>query len=245
LYAKIILLFVCFFQIAIVSQAQQISGNIFIDRDGLTDNDISKSAGTNNPASNLNGVLFANLLNGSNFVVASVSINASGTYLFTNVSIGTYTVQLSIISSAGTYANPITAPATSLPAGWVNTGENIGNTSGNDGNVNGMSSIINIASGNIVTNVNFGIERLPETANLIAFIPVPINAEIITLQNIFPWSGPNYYDEYFSRTFLGYDDEDQSTLGELTGKTIRIDTLINFYNSMPPQSIAQFDLLYL
>lgn len=243
---KNILLFVCFFQIAIVSQAQQISGNIFIDRDGLTDNNITKSAGINNPTTNINAALYANLLNSSDLAVATVLINALGAYSFSNVSVGVYKVQLSSISSVGTYANPIIAPATLLPAGWVNTGENIGYTNGNDGSVNGMSSIINMASGNIVAAVNFGIERLPETANVIAFIGVPINAEIISLQNILPWSGPNFYNEFYSRVFLGYDnDDDLPILGELTGKTIRVDTLINFYNSMPPQSIAQFDLIYL
>jgi hypothetical protein len=172
-------------------------------------------------------------------------INASGLYSFNNIPVGIYSVQLSTASTAGTYANPAPAPAVVLPAGWVNTGENIGNTSGNDGSVNGISSIINISLGANVTDVNFGIEQLPETANVIAFIDVPINAEIISLQNIWPWSGPGFYNEYFSRTFIGRDDEDQPIFGELTGKTIRIDTLINFYHSMPPLSIAQFDLLYL
>ncbi len=241
------LLFVCFFQMAIVCNAQQISGNVFIDKDGSTDNNINTSAAANNPATNINGTLFANLLNGSNLAVATVMINASGSYSFNNIPLGAYRVQLSTASNVGTYANPALAPAVILPTGWVNTGENIGNTNGNDGSVNGISSIINIAVGSMVTDVNFGIERLPETANINLFILPPVNEQIIPLNNAYDfmvWSGPYPNGFYYSRAFLGNDAEDMPIVGELTGKTIRIDTLINSLTPYPPYYIAQFDLLY-
>ena len=53
-------------------------------------------------------------------VVAVATVAAGGTYSFTGVDINTtYSIVLS--TTSGTVGNP--APVVSLPAGWVNTGE--------------------------------------------------------------------------------------------------------------------------
>jgi hypothetical protein len=191
---------------------QQISGNIFIDKDGLTDNNINQSFGVANPTTNLGGSLFANLLNTAGQVVASIPVSNDGAYLFDNVPVGTYSVQLTTNASAGTYASPAVAPATVLPTGWANTGEFVGNTSGNDGTVNGTSSSVVVNATDIKVQVNFGIERLPESNSYINFIDKPLLNTVLTLNNALP-------------VLSGSDPEDQPVPGSLVNKSLRIDTL--------------------
>jgi len=195
---------------------QQISGNVYNDRDGLTDGDINKSAGIDNPKTNVGGTLFANLLNTSGQVVASTLVSSDGSYLFDAVPVGTYSIQLTINSSVGTYTTPAAAPLTTLPTNWVNTGEFNGNTPGNDGSINGRSASIIVIANDIRTQVNFGIERLPESVNLSKFIPTPLLNSVITLDNTSPLNLP---------ILQGSDPEDQVTSGVLTSKTVKITTL--------------------
>jgi hypothetical protein len=212
-YKKNCLVFVFLLQTVCLVNAQQISGNIFADRDGLTDNNITSSAGVNNPKTNIGGTLFANLLNNLHQAVASTPIGTDGTYTFSNVIAGNYVVQLTINPSAGTYINPINAIANALPTGWTNTGEFVGNTLGNDGTVNGESSIINVLQNNLVTDVNFGIERLPETANVFAYIGTGGSDGVFM---------PNVLFSLGNAAFTGSDIEDQPLAGPLAGKTIKI-----------------------
>lgn len=130
-----------------------LSGNVFNDVNGLTD---SKVNGTGTNA----GGLFANLLDSSNNVVASVAVAADGIYSFAGVGVGTYTVQIS--TNAGTVGSA--APVKTLPSGWVNTGEFRGTptTNGNDNTIDGLLPVT-ISNAN-VANANFGIEQRP-TAN--------------------------------------------------------------------------------
>lgn len=124
-----------------------ISGNVFNDVNGMTDNLVNGN-GTN--AGGLNAVLINNLGN----VTAVAPVAADGTYTFTEAANGDYNVLI-------TTANPAvgtTAPTTSiLPTNWVNTGE--GTIAAGDGTVNGMTSIVKGNSS--ITNVNFGIEERP------------------------------------------------------------------------------------
>jgi hypothetical protein len=203
-----------YLSISLDKPTQQISGNIFIDRDGLTDNNINQSAGVNNPKTNLGGSLFANLLNTLGQVVASIPVGNDGTYLFNNVPVGTYSVQLTTNASSGTYASPVAAPATVLPAGWANTGEFVGNTVGSDFIVNGKSSSIVVGSEDIKVEVNFGIERLPESISYINFIDKPLPNAFVTLNGALP-------------VLSGSDPEDQPVPGSLSTKSLRIDTLPN------------------
>jgi Secretion system C-terminal sorting domain len=192
---------------------QQISGNVFVDRDALTDNNINQSLGVANPKTNIGGNLFANLLNSSGNVVASMPVSSDGVYLFDNVPVGFYSVQLTTIPSLGTYTSPAPAPQTLLPAGWVNTGEFIGSGTGNDFNTNGRSSTIILNANDIKVQVNFGIEQLPESMDFTRFIPRPLLNNFATLNStLLPG-------------LMGSDPEDQPTLGSLSGKKVKIDNV--------------------
>ena len=203
---------------------QQISGNVYNDKDGLTDNNINQSAGVKNTKTNAGG-LNANLVNSSNQVVASVPVTPEGVYLFDNVPVGSYTVQLTTNPSAGTYASPASLPATALPATWVNTGDFIGAGAGNDGSANGRSTSITVAADQIKNEINFGIERLPESVNKMVMIPKPTVGDLLALNGaIYP-------------ELEGSDPEDMPTSGILTGKTVKITSLVTnatlLYNGIP------------
>jgi Secretion system C-terminal sorting domain len=132
-----------------------ISGNVFNDLNGLNDATVN-GAGIGLPSSTQ---LYAHLTDPvSGKVIAVVPVAAGGGYSFANVA-GQTTYNVLISTKQGTVGNP--APASALPTNWVNTGDFIGTVAGNDGTVNGVLSVA-LASTSI-TNVNFGIEQLPNT----------------------------------------------------------------------------------
>jgi hypothetical protein len=122
-----------------------VSGTIFNDNTGNTAID---GTGLGNPGGT---PLYAILVNSSGNVVQSVAVNTNGTYQFPSVLPADYSVRIS--TTAGVVGNA--APASSLPSGWINVGENIG-LLGNDGNANGSTNTFTV-NGNNVPNVNFGI----------------------------------------------------------------------------------------
>lgn len=122
-----------------------ISGNVFNDSNGLTDNLV------NGVGTNINGSLFINLIDSLNKVVAVVPVANDGTYLINNVAEGNYTLVLSIAQGV----QGMNAPTAILPSGWINTGESSNIGIGNDGLVNGILPI-NV-SVNDISNLNFGI----------------------------------------------------------------------------------------
>ncbi|WP_420151027.1 beta strand repeat-containing protein, partial [Spirosoma sp.] len=126
-----------------------VCGSVVNDVNGLTDNLV------NGTSPNLAG-LRANLLNGAGVVIATVPVDqTTGTYSFTDVSAGTYRVQLSTI--AGTPTQP--APAVTLPPGWVSTGDVV--ASGTPDNATpSVSAPITISTAS-VSGVNFGIQQPP------------------------------------------------------------------------------------
>ncbi len=153
---------------------QQISGNVFIDPNGLEDNDITKTLTVDNAKTNINDSLYANLINAAGTVVATQPISDEGIYLFDSVAVGTYTVELSatpgIIGSL--------PPAATLPSDWVSTGENNGLAATSDGNIDSKSAPVVVAAEEIVTNVNFGIERIPNSDDKTQTIPTPVGGVI-------------------------------------------------------------------
>jgi hypothetical protein len=138
---------------ASINTPVNISGNVFFDNNGLTDNTV------NGIGTNAGGTLYANLIDSNNKVVAAVPINANGTYQFSAVGDGVYNVILS--TTQGIQGS--LAPSAILPAGYVNTAEFVGTGAGNDGIINGITSVT-VASAN-VTNVNFGIYACPTITN--------------------------------------------------------------------------------
>ncbi len=134
--------------------AFNLSGHVYDDANGLTDSTV------NGVGTNAGGTLYANLLDpNTNNVLQTTTVAADGSYSFSSLSHNTsYSVLLSTFQGTiGSFT-----PAAILPSGWVNTGENLGSGSGNDGLVDGVLSVA-VASAD-VTNANFGIEQTP-TAN--------------------------------------------------------------------------------
>ncbi|MDP3441235.1 MAG: hypothetical protein Q8T08_00100, partial [Ignavibacteria bacterium] len=131
--------------------ASGLNGNVFHDINGLTDNTVNgvgigTASGT---------TLYANLLTTAGVVLKNDAVSANGTYSY-EVSAGSYKVQISTVQ--GTIGS--SQPLTTLPAGWVNTGENVGTSAGNDGTINGILNATVVAN-QFTENVNFGIEQRP------------------------------------------------------------------------------------
>ena len=124
-----------------------VSGTVLNDVNGIN-NSALDGAGTNT-----GGTLYALLVSGTSEVAVSV-VQPDGSYTFNNITAGTYTVRLSTTTvTVGT-----TAPAASLPSGWVNTSEAV-SPAFNDGTVDGNLSIT--VGTNDFSGANFGIDHLP------------------------------------------------------------------------------------
>lgn len=130
----------------IITCGLSISGYVFNDVDGLDDGLVDNNNGREAyplPA----GTLHATLMDG-NTALATIPIDANGQYQFGGLLPNTnYTVVLST-TPGGTGAG--------LPDGWRNTGEFVGTTIGNDGNVNGILNVPVATTS--VANANFGIQ---------------------------------------------------------------------------------------
>ncbi|MFY0644438.1 MAG: T9SS type A sorting domain-containing protein [Bacteroidia bacterium] len=134
----------------------EIMGYVFDDADGLEDNTVD-GTGIDDPSSTQ---LYASLIDdATDEVVESVAVMADGSYEFAvvpdnkNYQVIITTTQLTVGS---------TGNSSDLPSGWVNTGENEGAGSGNDGNANGSIDVT--LNGSNISNLNFGIDAIP-TAN--------------------------------------------------------------------------------
>jgi len=173
-----------------------VSGTAYDDANGLNDNTV------NGTGTNTGNTLYANLVDANGNVYAVTTVASGGTYSFTAVP-SNYTIILT--TTAGTVGSPLST--SSLPSGWISTGENLGTSAGNDGTVDGKLSVTIINAN--VANVNFGIEKIP-TANAVtaASQTNPGGTATVTVP-----------------TFTGSDLEDQPTSGSLSGKTVIITTL--------------------
>lgn len=215
---------------------QVITGNVFNDADGLMDGNVSTTltsvGSVPNPKTNAGGLVYANLLNSAGNVVASQLVAANGTFLFDNVPVGTYTIQLTKNSSTGTYATPVAPPLTELPPNWVNTGEFNGVGAGSDGAVNGLSAPIVIVAGDIQSDINFGIERLPDTKSFTTTITSPVFGETILLNT------PGGVRFGNLPILTGADPEDQPTEAVLTGKSVKFTTLATIGSNNIPTVLS-------
>ncbi len=135
-----------------------ISGSVFNDTNGLTDSTVNGAA----PGTNAGGPLYANLFTSGGVFIKSVLVTSGGAYALSGLNTGAYIVQITTVQ--GSIGTPLSGTATLLPAGWVNTGENIGTGTGSDGTPNGQLSVTIAAVPVDVMNANFGIEQRP-TAN--------------------------------------------------------------------------------
>ena len=140
---------ICFTQTA---SPVGVSGTVFNDANALIGTPANTVDGTGTNAGGLTAVL-VNALSG--VVVASTAVAANGTYSFIGLAARNYNVL--ITTNTATVGAP--PPAVALPFNWINTGENFGAGSGNDGTVNGILPLGAVSS--IVTNANFGVQQLP------------------------------------------------------------------------------------
>lgn len=157
-----------------------VSGTVFNDTNGLNDTFVN-GTGTNAGS----GTLTAYLVQGG-LVAASSPIAANGTFSFSAAQGAGYTV---VLSNTGGVAVGAAPPAVSLPAGWVNVGENndLPSVAGSDGAINGVSAVFTVAVVD-VPNRNFGIEQPPTSGttiytgqpNPLGTITVPVGAGAFT-----------------------------------------------------------------
>ncbi|UFH51951.1 beta strand repeat-containing protein [Spirosoma sp. KNUC1025] len=125
-----------------------ILGKVWDDADG------SLSLNGSETTTNAGGPLYVNLIDGSNTVVASVSVAADGSYSLSGVPTNVTGYKLVLASTA------TATSAGTLPTGWVNTGESVdASNTATQGSTLGVIELTTTTSA--VVNQNFGIEKLP------------------------------------------------------------------------------------
>jgi hypothetical protein len=142
----------------------EVTGTVYSDANAMTDTFVN-GTGTDAGSVTLTAYLVRN-----GQIVGSADVLANGTYRFPAVPPDTgYTIVLS--NSAGLTG---AAPASSLPLGWLNTGDIIGTTTtpGSGNGADGVSSSFDVGSAN-VANVNFGIRQSADTTSAITCVPNP------------------------------------------------------------------------
>jgi hypothetical protein len=186
-----------------------LSGNVFHDANALTDSTVN----TTGSVTTIPAGLYVSLIDSTGAVVATVAVNADGSYDFGNVTPGTYSVVLH--QTAAGSATP------SLPAGWNNTGEHLGANAGSDGMVNGILPNIVVTTTD-VTNANFGVQQPPVADPKDYLIDQPVTDAIISLNgsHVSTGTGTTSPDQ-----LTGTDPEDGTLNGSGKDRTAVITTL--------------------
>jgi hypothetical protein len=139
-----------------ISTPITLTGNVWHDINGMADTLVNNSGQMAvPPVAPIPVGLRAYLVNpGTGLIVKSALVSAlSGVYVMNDIEPST---NYYIILSKTPAAVGTAVPQASLPGGWINTGEKLGITLGNDGVVNGRLNIPGSLS-NII-NANFGIK---------------------------------------------------------------------------------------
>jgi hypothetical protein len=211
------------YDFGIAKNTISVSGTFFNDANGLVDGLVNGTA-MGSPGG---ATVYAYLIDTTGKVAYRTTVNAgAGTYSFPTVDVQTnYTAMLSATSVNIGDPPP---PGPGLTALWTNTGDAYGvNNLAGTGNKPGASDIsIGVNTGILnVTNVNFGIERLPNSDNYTTTIPNPTLNQYITLNG-----GAN------PPILTGSDPEDYPGGGVLTTETVVIDSIPNnaelYYNNI-------------
>lgn len=147
-----------------------LSGNVFNDNDGLVDNTVDGSL-----ISNLLGTaLYVNVVK-MGVVIEVITLNPDGTFIGSAPKNSTITLEIS--TTAGVVG--LAPPSITLPSNWTTTGENLGSGTGNDGTADGNQQV-SITTSNI-SEINFGLERLPESDDKSQTIAEPTPDSYLTL----------------------------------------------------------------
>ena len=200
-----------------------VSGTLYNDPNGLVDGLVNGSvAGT--PGGT---VIYAYLTDVSGMVLFKTTVdNLFGTYSFPQAEIETdYTV---ILSTANVPTGNVLLPSFAWPATWINVGDAYGiNNGAGTGNETGTpdAAIAVRTEMDDVIDVDFGIQRLPESDNHIRSINQPTVNQLITLNG-----------QGMNPPVLSGSDPEDCTLGCVsTGRTVIIDTVPSnselYYNS--------------
>jgi hypothetical protein len=141
-----------------------LAGKVWDDKDANLTQNGSETVinGTNAGGGLLTGaVLYANLIDPGGNVIATVPVSSAGAYNFANVPQSTAGLTVQLSTNPGTVG--LAKPATAIPSGWTNTGENKNGQGGAaDGTANGEIPVTTAAAN--ITAQDFGIRRLPESA---------------------------------------------------------------------------------
>jgi hypothetical protein len=181
-----------------------ICGNVFHDANGLTDGNVN-GAGIGQASA---AQLYVSLYDGTT-LLNTVPVNADGTYSFTDVPLNTtYTAVLST-NPAGSAVSVFQGSGSN---GWLATGEDCCDNTGDDGATDGLLTIL--VGGSNVNNANFGIQQLPDSDPKSTQIFQPSINLLITLNG-----GSN------PPVLSGSDPEDMPAGGLLSGKTVTITTV--------------------
>ena len=185
-----------------------LSGNVFHDADALTDNTVNTTSAIAIP-----GGLFVTLVDNTGAAVATIPVNADGSYDFGDVQPGTYSVVLHQTATGSTVP--------SLPTGWNSTGEHLGANAGSDGAVNGILPAIVVTTTDVV-NANFGVQQPPVADPKQYLIDQPPVDQIITLNGTHTSTGTGTTSP---DQLTGSDPEDGTLNGSGKDRTVVITTL--------------------
>lgn len=188
-----------------------VSGTIYNDKNGITDNLINGTAkGT------IDGTQLYAYLSLAGTIVAKATVAAAGTYSFSVANPSS--VYVVAISTDGTkvVGNALSTLSSSLPTGWVYTGTNYGAYNMNGTGIaaspyNGQLSVSIGTSSNDVTGADFGLEKLPVNNTSTFSITTPATNSTLALTTA------NSLGE------LSATDAEDGTLG--SGKSLKIISL--------------------
>jgi hypothetical protein len=156
--------------------------------------------GTNAGSGILTGsVLYANLSDASNKIIAVVPVASNGTFNFPNVPQSASGLTIQLTKNQGNIG--MSKPSTSIPAAWYNTGENKNSQGGTaDAVADGEISVTTVTTS--ITQQNFGIQQAPESAfnlqptsaNVNGFFDTPVPASAFQLNNVGSTSNTKDYN---------------------------------------------------
>jgi len=200
------------FDFGIAKSSVSISGTLLNDNNGLVD------ATVNGPfiATPGGATVYAYLTDVTGRIAFKTTVNpVNGQYSFPLADVNTdYTVVLSVVDSALFTIAPATFGLSNI---WIPTGDNYGTNNGAGTGIKSGTPVVRIdvrTNATNVTNVNFGIERLPDSYPHLTSINHPYINQVITLDG-----GMN------PPVLTGIDPEDYPGGGVLTSRRVRIDTI--------------------
>lgn len=182
-------------------------GNVFHDANALVDVTVNKTTPAPIPT------LYVSLLDTTGAILETVVVNFDGSYDFGLTPAGTYHIAL--------HQNPAGSATPNLPAGWMNTGENLGAGAGSDEAVSGVLTSVTVRNVD-VTNANFGIQQPPLAEPKEYLIDQPSVNQEITLNGTHVSTEPGTSSP---AQMTGTDPEDGVLTGANKDKTVVITTL--------------------